>query len=233
MALDPAPRVFDVVAEVRLPAVSWPNVRAGVAASLPSTSACWSPQPASAPPGPFLESDLAEQLAMLEVNCRAVLTLTHLIASRMTASRASGGIILFGSLVARQGAPGSAHYGATKAWVQALGEVLHVELARHGIDVLTATPGPVHTGFASRAGMELAIAAHPSTVAAGALREKHMTTSPGALSKILGGSLAGLPRSVRTRIMGQVIRGLTVTPSRHPSPSRTAQGKRSSTRADP
>jgi short-subunit dehydrogenase len=161
---------------------------------------------------PFIDSDLAEQLEMLDVNCRAVLILTRLLAPRLADRQQGGGIVLFGSLAGRQGAPGTAAYGASKAWVQALGEGLHVELARHGVDVLTVTPGPVHSGFAERAGMRLDTAVTADQVAAGALgglRQRRMTTSPGALSKLLGSALAPLPRQARTRIMGRVLAGLT------------------------
>lgn len=162
--------------------------------------------------GPFLATDLAEQVEMLEVNCRAVLDLAHRFAPRLTARPRGGGMVLFGSLVGRQGAPGAAHYSATKAWVQALGESLHIELGPRGVNVLTATPGPVRSGFAERAGMRLDSAVSPEKVAAGAfkaLMRGQMTTSPGALSKLLGGSLAPLPRPLRTRIMGRVMRSLT------------------------
>lgn len=162
--------------------------------------------------GPFLATDLAEQVEMMNVNCRAVLDLAHRFAPRLAARPRGGGMVLFGSLVGRQGAPGAAHYGATKAWVQALGEALHVELGPRGVNVLTATPGPVRSGFADRAGMRLDSAVSPAKVAAGALKaltRGQMTTSPGALSKLLGGSLATMPRPLRTRVMGRVMRSLT------------------------
>ncbi|WNV77045.1 SDR family oxidoreductase [Geodermatophilus sp. DSM 44513] len=162
--------------------------------------------------GRFLDADLAEQLEMLAVNCQAVLDLAHRFAPRLAARPTGGGMVLFGSLVGRQGAPGAAHYGATKAWVQALGEALHVELAPRGVDVLTATPGPVRSGFADRAGMRLDTAVSAERVAAGALEglvRGRMTASPGALSKLLGGSLGPLPRPLRTRVMSRVVRSLT------------------------
>jgi len=149
---------------------------------------------------------------MLEVNCRAVLDLAHRFAPRLAARPPGGGMVLFGSLVSRQGAPGADHYGATKAWVQALGEALHVELGPRGVDVVTATPGPVRSSFADRAGMRLDRAVSAEEVAAGALdalARGRMTASPGALSKLLGGSLAPLPRPLRTRVMGRVMRSLT------------------------
>src|SRR6478609_9058129 len=71
--------------------------------------------------GPFLESDLTQELEMLDVNCRALLS-QSLYFGRRFAERGRGGLILLASLVGFQGTPFSAHYAATKAYVQSLAE---------------------------------------------------------------------------------------------------------------
>lgn len=101
--------------------------------------------------GLFLNSSPERELAMLDVNCRAVLLLAHHFGRRF-AKQKRGGIVLMGSIVGFQGVPNAAHYAATKAYIQTLAEALHVELAPLGVDVLASAPGPVHTGFAARAG---------------------------------------------------------------------------------
>ena len=78
---------------------------------------------------------------------------------------ARAGIVLFGSLLGWQGVPRQANYAATKGYVQALGEGLHAELKPHGVDVLCVAPGPVHSGFANRAGMTMPSATTPDVVA--------------------------------------------------------------------
>lgn len=67
--------------------------------------------------GPFLDADAGTEAAMLDVNCRAVMTMTLAMARRMRARR-RGGIVLMGSIVGFQGVPNAAHYAATKAYVQ-------------------------------------------------------------------------------------------------------------------
>lgn len=160
--------------------------------------------------GPFLEADLGEELAMLDVNCRAVLALVHPLARRL-AARGRGGVVLMSSLLAFQGVPRAAGYAATKAWVQTLAEGLRPELAAHGVDVLAAAPGPVNTGFAARAGMRMGFALRPEPVAASILRAlgRRGTVRPGWLSVALEASFTGLPRRWRARILGQVMRGMT------------------------
>jgi short-subunit dehydrogenase len=160
--------------------------------------------------GNFLDANLEDELAMLDVNCRAVLRLS-LHFGRRFAGRGRGGLILFGSLVGYQGTPRAAHYAATKAYVQTLAEALHVELAPGGVDVLSSAPGPVSSGFAARADMRMGAAEKPETVARATLNTlgKKMTVTPGALSKVLTWSLMTAPRSLRVRIMGQIMGGMT------------------------
>lgn len=119
----------------------------------------------------------------------------------------AGGIVLFGSLLGWQGVPGHANYAATKAYVQALGEGLHAELKPYGVDVLCVAPGPVHSGFAARAGMTLAAATTPEVVADGAWAAlgRRSTVVPGLQAKALTSSVKTLPRPVRSMILGRVM----------------------------
>ena len=160
--------------------------------------------------GNFLDAKLEEELAMLDVNCRAVMQLSLHFGKRF-AERGRGGLILFGSLVGYQGTPRAAHYAATKAYVQSLAEALHVELAPKGVDVLSSAPGPVNSGFAARADMKMGAAEKPETVARATLNAlgKKMTVTPGALSKFLTWSLMTAPRGLRVRIMGKIMGGMT------------------------
>jgi short-subunit dehydrogenase len=160
--------------------------------------------------GSFITADLATEVSMLELNCSAVLRLSHHFGGRF-AERRRGGLILFGSLVGFQGAPRAAHYAATKAYVQTLAEGLHVELVSRGVDVLSSAPGPVGSGFGKRARMQLGAAETPETVARATLAAlgRKMTVTPGLLSKFLTWSLMTVPRSLRVRIMGRIMGGMT------------------------
>ncbi len=158
--------------------------------------------------GPFLDSDIASELDMIDVNCRAVAAVTHAFARRFVA-RGRGGIVLLSSLVAFQGVPRAANYAATKAYVQSLAEGLRLELGPRGVDVLASAPGPVHSGFAARASMSLAQT--PTEVARGTLAAlgRWGTVRPGFLARFLELSLAFLPRWGRVRMMGVVMGGMT------------------------
>lgn len=173
--------------------------------------------------GPFLQADAADECAMLDVNCRALLLLSRGFGQRF-AARGRGGIVLMASLVGFQGTPHAAHYAATKAYVQTLAEGLAIELAGAGIDVVASAPGPVNTGFAARAGLRMAAATTPDVVARASLAAlgRRTTARPGALTKVLSSALAPLPRPLRARIMGRVMAGMTkhqhdASPTRAPA----------------
>ncbi|HVP66858.1 MAG TPA: SDR family NAD(P)-dependent oxidoreductase [Anaeromyxobacteraceae bacterium] len=156
--------------------------------------------------GRFVEAELVEELAMIDVNCRAVAALSHAFARRFVAQR-RGGIVLMSSLLAFQGVALSANYAATKAWVQTFAEGLRLELSPCGVDVVATAPGPVRSGFADRAEMTMSFAETPAVVARGTLAAlgRSGVVRPGWLSKLLEWSLALLPRWGRVRVMAKVM----------------------------
>lgn len=159
--------------------------------------------------GRFTDLDPAVELDMIDVNCRAITALSHGFARRFEA-RGRGGIVLFGSIVGWQGTPYAATYAATKAFVQSLAEGLSVELAPRGVDVLSCAPGPVSSGFASRAGMRMDRAERPEIVARQTLAAlgRKRSVIPGLQGRFLTWSLATLPRAFRVRVIGGIMKGM-------------------------
>jgi hypothetical protein len=161
--------------------------------------------------GAFVDAPLGPELAMLDVNCRAVLVLTHQIARSMR-ERGRGSIVLFSSLVAFQGVARAAHYAATKAYIQTFAEGLGVELAPHGVQVIACAPGPVQSGFGRVAGMKMGLADTPLAVARATIRNlggSSRTLRPGRVGAFLQAMLATAPRFLRVRILAVIMKGMT------------------------
>lgn len=160
--------------------------------------------------GAFTDLEVAPELDMIDVNCRAVVELAHGFGRRFARAH-RGGIVLMSSLLAFQGVPRAATYAATKAFVQTFAEGLRLELRPHGVDVIASAPGPIRSGFANRAAMTMSFAQTPRDVAGSTLAALGRTTTirPGWLSKLLELSLAMLPRWGRVRMMAIVMRGMT------------------------
>ncbi|MEM7514346.1 MAG: SDR family NAD(P)-dependent oxidoreductase, partial [Bacteroidota bacterium] len=160
--------------------------------------------------GRFLSTNMKEELNMLSVNCEAVLMLIHHFGNQFKEAK-HGGIILFSSIVAFQGVPYSAHYAATKAYIQTLGEGLAVEWKGSGVDIHIAAPGPVKTGFGEVANMDMENAQDPSVLAPEILKAlgRKTISFPGGITKFLTGSLSLLPRWGKVRVMKLVMSGMT------------------------
>jgi len=101
--------------------------------------------------GEFLTGDPAWQRAMVDVNCRAVVDLTHLFLPRMI-DRQRGDIMIVASTAAYQPVAYMATYAATKAFDRMLAEALAEETARFGIRVSALCPGPTESEFGQVAG---------------------------------------------------------------------------------
>ncbi|MEM8837618.1 MAG: SDR family NAD(P)-dependent oxidoreductase [Pseudomonadota bacterium] len=159
--------------------------------------------------GEFADNPAGEELNMIDVNCRALAALAHTLARGMR-ERQRGGMIFMSSIVAFQGVANSANYAATKAYVQSLAEGLAGELSPYNIDVLASAPGPVATGFSTRADMQMNGATSPDIVAEATLAAlgRRGTTRPGFQSKLLGYGLGILPRTMRTSILTGVMSGM-------------------------
>lgn len=98
------------------------------------------------------ELDPVEQLAMVDLNIRALTGLTLRFLPAIVAAR--GGILNVASVASFMPGPGFAVYYASKAYVRSFSEALAEELKSSGVRVTALCPGPVRTGFQARAGFD-------------------------------------------------------------------------------
>jgi uncharacterized protein len=102
--------------------------------------------------GLFHEADLQKNLAMVDLNVKSLITLTHHVAKDMVARR-SGRILHVGSTAGMIPGPFQATYHATKAFVNSFSLSLAEELRDKGITSTVLAPGPVATEFFETANM--------------------------------------------------------------------------------
>ena len=101
--------------------------------------------------GKFLEHEVKKELALLDVNCRAPLILTHAFGRQMR-QRKRGGIIFVSSVSGYIATPYESSYAASKVYELFLAESLRYELGKEGVDVLALCPGSTDTEFHEIAG---------------------------------------------------------------------------------
>lgn len=86
----------------------------------------------------------------VKLNLMALMYLSRSVAKQMM-NQGYGAIINVGSLAGKVPTPNSAVYSATKAAVIQFDNILRMEVADYGVQVLTVNPGPVETAFFDKA----------------------------------------------------------------------------------
>lgn len=145
-----------------------------------------------------------------------VLALTRLTAAAVPGmvERRRGGVINVASIAAFQPTPGTATYGATKAYVLSFTTALREELRGTGVKALALCPGFTLTEFQSRAGYQMnkltamtaQTADEVATIALRALERDHGICVPGAANKVAAAATHLAPRRLLPRIAGMISR---------------------------
>jgi len=148
----------------------------------------------------FLATDVADEVAALDVMVRAVLVLSHSAAGAMTA-RGRGAILNVSSIASWLG---NGSYAAHKAWVTSFTEGLASQLTGTGVSATAVLPGLTHTEFHERAEQaaydelpEFAWLDAEDVVRAAlaAVRRKQVLVTPSARYGALAGIVKVLPRT--------------------------------------
>ena len=100
--------------------------------------------------GIHTERDLADEQGMIDLNVKALVTLTHAFGGQM-AARGTGRILQVASTAGMMPGPLQAVYFATKAFVVSYSQAIDHELREKGVTCTALCPGYVETEFADRA----------------------------------------------------------------------------------
>jgi short-subunit dehydrogenase len=155
--------------------------------------------------GAFTELDAESEVAMVRVNCEAVVALTRHYLPEML-ERGRGAVLNVGSTAGEQPLPRQATYSASKAFVNTFSDALYSEMHGTGVTVTSLRPGPVKTEFGDVAGISEELFSAPDftiksseAVAAAAvegLEKGKRTVAPGIAAKVATISGRLTPRTV-------------------------------------
>jgi hypothetical protein len=128
--------------------------------------------------------------------------------------RGHGGVINVSSVAGYQPTPGSATYGATKAFVTSFSHAVHEELRGTGVRMMALAPGYTHTEFHRRSGDDVSslpelLWQSPEQVVEAALRaydRGRAVCTPGPLNTAAAAFSGSLPAGVTRRVAGLVTR---------------------------
>jgi short-subunit dehydrogenase len=166
----------------------------------------------------FARSPRERMVEMVHLNVEAVVDLTGRFLPPMV-ERGRGSVINIASTGAFQPLPGSAVYGASKAFVLSFSEAIRTELRGSGVTVTAVCPGPVRTEFTEVAGFDQGVEdTTPSIVwmsaedvarhAVDGAKHDRRVVVPGALNR--ASALAGQhsPRAVALPLINRFWRNL-------------------------
>jgi short-subunit dehydrogenase len=103
--------------------------------------------------GLFHDTDLARQTHMIDLNIRALTSLTHIFGKKMV-QRRQGYILNVASTAAFQPGPWMSVYFASKHYVLAFSEALASEWSDYGVVVSTLCPGATQSEFQNASAMQ-------------------------------------------------------------------------------
>jgi len=103
--------------------------------------------------GKFAETNLEEELDIIQLNCVALVVLTKLFLRDMLA-RNEGRILQLASIVSKSPAPYAAIYSATKAFIYNFSHAVAEEIADTNVTMTALRPGATDTDFFRKAHME-------------------------------------------------------------------------------
>jgi short-subunit dehydrogenase len=160
--------------------------------------------------GKFADRPLARLSEMIDLNCRTLVELCHLVLPAMR-ERRRGGILNVASTAAFQPGPNMAVYYATKAFVLSFTEALHHELKGTGIRVSALCPGPTESEFGEVADSKsptLERMKGPADIVVRAglrgLARNKAVVIPGLANKVTAQASRFLTRAAMRRIVGRI-----------------------------
>ena len=156
--------------------------------------------------------DRGEQLAMLDLNVRALTDMCLIFADSI--ERRRGGILNVASIAGFMPGPHMAVYYASKAYVLSLTEAIAAETAGEGVRVCALAPGPVRTAWHDRAGAGNAVYRYLLPASAEAVARAGYAgyvlglrvIVPGLLSPILAFFLRALPHRMTTPLVSWLLK---------------------------
>lgn len=138
-------------------------------------------------PNEFLTADVNTLHEIVRLNIVSHIQLIRHLGPKL-AQRGRGGVVLVSALGAAEGIPYMANDSATKAYVLSLGEALHVEFQKLGVNVSVLLPGGVDTPVIGKLGL------NPRT----------MPMKPVSVEQCVSGSLTALNTNRATHVPGRM-----------------------------
>ncbi len=146
--------------------------------------------------GEFVQTDLQEELNLIELNVASTVHLAKRIVKDMVA-RGQGRILFTSSIVSQMPSPFQAVYAASKAFVHSFSEAIRNELKDSGVTVTALMPGATETNFFHRAGLD-------DTKVGTEKKDDPAEVAKQGFEALMAGKDSVLAESLKTKIQGTI-----------------------------
>lgn len=162
--------------------------------------------------GDFATLDLDKELAMIDLNVRALVALTHRYLPAMREKR-RGTIINVSSTAGEQPLPFMAAYAATKAFVTSFTLGIAEENRPFGVQIFALCPGPTKTNFFEAGNIDQSLAFKAAQtaeevvdVAMDTIGTGRSKVISGWMNRLVAGSTKLVPNSLITKVVSSRLR---------------------------
>lgn len=150
--------------------------------------------------GAFLDTALADELEIIDLNVRSTVQLAKLVLRDM-AARNEGKILVTSSIASTTPGSFQAVYNASKSFLQSFAEALQNELKDTGITITSLMPGPTETNFFHRANMDDTRMGQSSKDDPAQVAQQGFEALMHARDKVVAGSVKTKAQGMATKIL--------------------------------
>ncbi len=146
--------------------------------------------------GPFTDTDLQEELNLIELNVASTVHLAKRVVKDMV-DRGSGKVLFTSSIASQAPQPFQAVYAASKSFIQSFSEAIRNELKDTGVTITALMPGATETNFFHRAGLD-------DTKVGADKKDDPAEVAKQGFEALMAGKDSTLAESLKTKIQGAV-----------------------------
>lgn len=147
--------------------------------------------------GDFVETDLGQELELIDLNVRGQVQLTKLVVKDMAGRESDSRLLFTSSIAGIMPGPFESVYAASKAFIRSFAEALRNELKDKAIGVTVFMPGPTETNFFRRANMD-------NTPAGQSSKDDAAQVAAQAIDALWADKHAVVTGSLKTRLQGNM-----------------------------
>jgi len=139
--------------------------------------------------GAFVETELAEEIRLIDLNVTSTVHLAKRLLKDMVA-RNDGKVLVTSSIASTMPGSFQAVYNASKSFLQSFTEAVQDELKETEVTMTALMPGPTETNFFHRAGMDDTPVGQSSKDDPAQVAQQGFEAMTGGKDKVVGGSLS-------------------------------------------